>query len=120
MAFFLPPLTLFAFFISAALSGVAAVVMNSVGREKEMLGWGNSPWAGISAPFLGSFCKPIPGTLCSGDGEQVPQSARTIPSNLSLLGIFHTGVIARTVLLHTFKVRHADVCPVAPDGHQIC
>lgn len=72
----LPPLTLFAFFVSAALSGAAAVVMNSAGREGEALGWGHQRWAGISGAFVGSFCKPLPGTPCpgAGDGEQPPGS----------------------------------------------
>lgn len=68
--------------------------------------------------FLGCFHKARPGTPCPG--AAAPRSEPTVPPDLSLLGLFHAGVVARAVPLHAFEVRHADVCPVAPDGHQVC
>lgn len=112
------PLTLFAFFVSAALSTLAVVVMNSAHTERETLGCDVSV-----APGLSGSCRALLRALPrpeAGGSEQPACQHRTVPSQLSLLALFHAGVIVCPILLHALEVRHADVGSVAPHGHQVC
>lgn len=55
------------------------------------------PSGGGFVAFIGPFCNPW--------GWRASQrSAPTVPSYPSLLGLFHAGVIARTIVLYALEV----------------
>lgn len=97
VASLLPPLTLFAFFVSAALSRVSVVVMNSAGRERKVLGRGQR-LAGVSVAFVGYFSKE---GLSLGQGWGQPL---TVLSHGGLLAVLHAGAVAGAVVPDAFKV----------------
>lgn len=96
VASLLPPLTLFAFFVSAALSR-ASVVMNSAGRERKVLGRGQR-LAGVSVAFVEYFSKE---GLSPGQGWGQPL---TVLSHGGLLAVLHAGAVAGAVVPDAFKV----------------
>lgn len=96
VASLLPPLTLFAFFVSAALSRVSVVAMNSAG-ERKVLGRGQR-LAGVSVAFVGYFSKE---RLSPGQGWGQPL---TVLSHGGLLAVLHAGAVAGAVVPDAFKV----------------